>query len=95
MPRARARDGAIGCRLVRLREKAGLTQAQLAQMAGVPPGTLKNWETGHREPMASALPALAAALQVTTDDLLGFRLEDNPPIDPPPRSKRGRPRKTP
>jgi transcriptional regulator with XRE-family HTH domain len=54
----------FGARLQRLRSAAGLTQAQLAERAGIPLTTLRNWEHDRREPMASALFKLANALNV-------------------------------
>lgn len=61
----------FGQRIKRLRESAGLTQADLAEAAGVPLGTLRNWEQGTREPKAKILVRLARALGITTDELLG------------------------
>ncbi len=53
-----------------LREKAGLTQAQMAARAGVPFRTYQNWEGGFREPRLQALAPLADALGVTVDELI-------------------------
>lgn len=88
-------DKEFGARLLRLREMAGLTQASLAEAAGVPITTLRNWEHGRREPLASAVRKLASALGVTTDVLLGAAPDPTlplPPTDPtpPPRPRRGR-----
>ncbi|MFO0823029.1 MAG: helix-turn-helix transcriptional regulator [Gemmataceae bacterium] len=52
-----------------LREKAGLTQQQLAEKADIPIGTLRNHEQGQRLPSLAAARRLAAALGVTVDTL--------------------------
>jgi transcriptional regulator with XRE-family HTH domain len=52
----------FGERLQRLRNEAGLTQLQLAERAGVPLTSLRNWEHDRREPLASVLFKLAKAL---------------------------------
>lgn len=56
--------------LRKLREARGWTQAEAAGAAGVPFRTYQNWETGQREPRLNALVALAAAFDVSTDQLL-------------------------
>jgi transcriptional regulator with XRE-family HTH domain len=43
------------------RQRAGLTQQQLAKRSGHPRETIARWETGAREPSLSALKALVAA----------------------------------
>lgn len=42
-----------------IRIKTGLTQAAFASRIGVPVGTLRNWEQGHRSPMGPARVLLA------------------------------------
>jgi transcriptional regulator with XRE-family HTH domain len=98
----------FGARLRQLRQEAGLTQEAVAQAANVPLPTLRNWERDRREPLASAVAALARALGVSADRLLGLEAPspaatsaeppaeiDSPPPEPPPAPKkpRGRPRK--
>lgn len=60
------------------RQQAGLTQAQLADRIGVAKSTYCNWEQGAREPNVLKLKAIAKALGVTTDYLVG--LEDADPL---------------
>jgi transcriptional regulator with XRE-family HTH domain len=50
--------------LQELREKAGLSQSQLADAAGVPVWTLRGYEQGKREPLWDVLFKLADALGV-------------------------------
>jgi transcriptional regulator with XRE-family HTH domain len=84
----------FGERLKRAREWAGLSQAELARRAGLSVRNVQNWEQGHREPMASHLPALAAALGVGVEALLfdGARVEllAAPPEGKPAAKPRGR-----
>ena len=56
-------------RLRNLRQRAGLTQEQLAEVAGLPPQTVVQYENGHRAPFASRLAALADALGARPADL--------------------------
>lgn len=59
----------LGLVLETLRIAEGMTQAQLAVMAGVTQAALSRYENGLREPDAAALTALAAALGVTSQFL--------------------------
>ena len=54
------------------RINAGLTQLQLAEKIGVAKSTYCNWEQGTREPNVLKLKAIAKALGVTGDYLLGM-----------------------
>jgi transcriptional regulator with XRE-family HTH domain len=54
-----------------LREAAGLSQAKLAKLAGVPLRTYQAWEYGNRTPLLDAAVKLAAALKITVDELAG------------------------
>ena len=54
------------------RINAGLTQSQLAKKIGVAKSTYCNWEQGTREPNVLKLKAIAKALGVTSDYLLGM-----------------------
>ena len=52
-----------------------LTQAQLAEKAGIPAGTISHFENEVRKPSFDNLVKLAEALAVTTDFLLGRETE--------------------
>jgi transcriptional regulator with XRE-family HTH domain len=54
-------------RLRELREKAGLTQQQLADASGLPVGSLRHYEQGRREPYWQVVFRLAAVLGVRCD----------------------------
>jgi transcriptional regulator with XRE-family HTH domain len=57
----------FGEKLRELRAAAGLTQEQLASSAGVPVGTIRDYEQGRRDPLLSKAQRLARALQVSLD----------------------------
>lgn len=54
-----------------LREKANLTQAQVAEALSIGQSTVSMWENGENLPRADKLPQLARLLGCTVDDLLG------------------------
>ena len=58
-------------RLVELRQKAGLTQTELATAVGVAVSNIAFWELKGTPPRGEVLPALAKALAVSVDELLG------------------------
>jgi transcriptional regulator with XRE-family HTH domain len=70
----------MGRRFKTLREAAGLSQSQLAKVAGVPVASLRGWEQGRRTPLFDAAVRVAEALDVSLDDLAG--------IGAPPRKNR-------
>jgi len=53
-----------------LRDKRGLTQADLAKKAGVSPGYIARLETHRHDPKLSTLVKIAAALNVKVERLL-------------------------
>jgi transcriptional regulator with XRE-family HTH domain len=55
------------------RQRAGLTQAELAEATGVTDETISRIERGRYEPAVSTLFRLAEALEVSLDDLAGDR----------------------
>ena len=64
-------QSAIAHRIRQTRETRRLTQAELAERAGLPPATVSHFETGVRVPGTSTLRKLADALEVSLDYLLG------------------------
>lgn len=54
-----------------LREQRGMTQQQLAKIAGIPRPTWANLESGSANPTVSVLTRVANALQVRVEELLG------------------------
>jgi transcriptional regulator with XRE-family HTH domain len=53
-----------------LREQRGLTQQQMAKIAGIPRATWGNLESGEANPTLQVLTKVAAALQVRLEELL-------------------------
>jgi transcriptional regulator with XRE-family HTH domain len=60
-------------RLVRFRKASGLTQIQLAELIDSNQRTLSHYETGRGYPPAPTIAALAEALDVSADELLGLK----------------------
>lgn len=58
-------------RLKKAREEKKLSQAELAEKAGLQPSAISHFETGGRSPSFDNLKRLADALKVSTDWLLG------------------------
>jgi transcriptional regulator with XRE-family HTH domain len=54
----------------RFREKARMSQAELAQLLGMSIQTVQGWEQGVRFPRVKILPRLAEALNCKPADLL-------------------------
>ena len=57
--------------IIRIRKARGLTRNDLARLIGVDRETIARYERGTREPKASVVAQLAAALKVTPNELLG------------------------
>ena len=81
--RPEAVEARVRRRLRELRAERGLTLQQVAARASLDVSTLSRLETGKRRLALDHVPALAAALGVTSDDLLG----SGPPQDPRVRSE--------
>src|SRR5665809_50280 len=71
-------DARVRRRLRELRTERGLTLQQVAERASIDISTLSRLEAGKRRLALDHVPALAAALGVSTDELLG----STPPRDP-------------
>ena len=52
-----------------LRESAGITQVELANVIGVDRSTVTKWETGEAMPRAALVPKIAEALGCSIGDL--------------------------
>lgn len=70
----------MGLRLQEFRQRAGLSQAELAKAARLPAASLRNWEQGRRLPRLDAAYRLAQALGISLDELAGdvFKEEEKP-----------------
>jgi transcriptional regulator with XRE-family HTH domain len=58
-------------RLKRLRESRDLSQSDLARLAGLQPSAIAHFEAGRRKPSFDNIRAVARALEVSADLLLG------------------------
>lgn len=83
----------FGQTLAMMREKAGLTQVQLAARAGVPIDTLRRWEQGRNLPRIDDAYKLAKALGVTIDKIV--IAADMEPLDEPPARRPPKPARKP
>ena len=61
----------LGTRIAELRKSATITQVQLADTLGVSQQTVASWEVGRRGVPIATLPALARALSVSVETLIG------------------------
>jgi len=61
----------LGAYLRRLREARGLSQQQMAQLASIPRPTWASLEAGSANPTLGVLTRVAAALQVSIEELIG------------------------
>jgi transcriptional regulator with XRE-family HTH domain len=72
----------MGERLKRLRQAAGLTQAQLADRVGLSLGAVRNWEQDRRVPLFDAAIRAAQAMGVSLDVLAGLAEPQAKPTKP-------------
>jgi transcriptional regulator with XRE-family HTH domain len=82
----------LGDKMQALRKESGLSQAALAEKAGLSLRSIQNWEQGHRLPNAKALLALARALKTPVELLITELPEHRSEVKRKP-GRRGRPRK--
>ena len=66
----------LATRIFTLRKQKNLTRAQLADLCGIHSRTLVNYEEGTRKPKTDIAIALAEALGVTLEELLGTTSPD-------------------
>lgn len=64
----------LGQKISTLRNKRGLSQAQLAEKLGIGTSTLGMYETNKREPAYQTLVAIADFFGVSVDELLGRKV---------------------
>lgn len=68
----------IGARMKTKREEMGITQRAFAEMIGVSPSAVNQFEKGEKKPSSSLLAVIARELRASTDYLLGASdLSDN------------------
>jgi transcriptional regulator with XRE-family HTH domain len=57
----------FGDKLKELRQAQGMSQPALAEISGVPVGTVRDYEQGRRDPLLSNAQKLASALKASLD----------------------------
>jgi transcriptional regulator with XRE-family HTH domain len=82
-------DARVRRRLRELRTERGLTLQHVAEHASIDISTLSRLEAGKRRLALDHLPALAAALGVSADELLGSPPTQNPRVRERPRTHDG------
>jgi len=82
-------DVRVRRRLRELRAERGLTLQQVAERAAIDVSTLSRLESGKRRLALDHLPALAAALGVSTDELVGAPAPADPRVRSKPRTRHG------
>jgi transcriptional regulator with XRE-family HTH domain len=82
-------DSRVRRRLRELRAERGLTLQQVAERASIDVSTLSRLESGKRRLALDHLPALAAALGASADDLLGSAPVQDPRVRSPSRTHDG------
>jgi len=86
MPKkTKTETAAFGARLTELRKTAGFTQQDLAAEIGVSRRMIAYYEVQSEHPPTHLLPAIAKALHISTDELLGLA-----PVKRAPRAKDSR-----
>ena len=60
------------------RERAGLSQKELAEKIGVAPNTFHGYESGKHDPKSNVLADIARVCGVSVDFLLGIEKENTP-----------------
>ena len=70
-------DYKFGNYIFELRSRAGLSQSELAAEVGVTNKAVSKWEVGKAKPSVETIRKLAALFQVSVDDLLKKREEEN------------------
>jgi transcriptional regulator with XRE-family HTH domain len=80
---------AVGPRLRALRQKRGVTLAQLSESTGISVSTLSRLESGQRRPTLELLLLLSRAHQVPLDELVDAPPAGDPRIYPRPVTFRG------
>ena len=82
-------DARVRRRLRAFRSEQGLTLQQVAERANIDVSTLSRLESGKRRLALDHIPALAAALGVSADQLLGFTAAGDPRVRVKPRRHDG------
>lgn len=67
----------VGQRILKIRQRRGMTQKQVAELAGLGESTLRSYELGNRKPKEKHLEKIAAALEVRPEALKEYGITTN------------------
>ena len=73
-------NNTLGERIKHHRKRLNLTQEQLAERLGVSAQAVSKWENNLACPDISILPVLAEVFGISTDELLGLKAAETPPV---------------
>jgi transcriptional regulator with XRE-family HTH domain len=88
VPRRKQQPTGFGKRLLAIRRSRGLTQVEMAKLAKTSQRAISYNENEAGFPPASAVIALAEALQVSADELLGLKPRQPGPLETSPELRR-------
>ncbi len=71
----------VGERIQILLESRNMTRKQLAEASGLTEAAISRYITGARNPKSISLSAIAKALDVTSDELLGNTIDTSNDVD--------------
>lgn len=71
----------LGARLLRGRERVGLSQDEVGLLVGQPRTVISNWETSDRRPNSAALIKLSSVYRTPIEELLGAPPSERPAFD--------------
>lgn len=71
----------LGGRIQKLLDKQGISRKEFAAMTGLTEAAISRYCTGSREPKSVTLAAIANALGVSVDELLGIPCDDPKTLD--------------
>ncbi len=72
-------------RIQQARKATGMSQSEAAALLGKSQPTLSGWEKGDYQPDLSDIYAMCEIFSVTPNQLLGFDIENEPPIETKPK----------
>jgi transcriptional regulator with XRE-family HTH domain len=70
----------VGRKIKEFRQKAGLKQADLANILGISPQAISRWENGESAPDIMFIPDIAHCLNISIDALFGYYPKENQTI---------------
>ena len=69
-------SGSLSALLKKYRKEKNMSQEDLANASGITLSSIKKYETGIRNPKPDQLNKLAAALDISPNDLVSYKMDD-------------------